>query len=297
MPANYDWVPVAYHSRASSVQVSSRPVPRPNGQFRNDPAAQAPQFGPSCKLDYELELGFYVGTGNEQGSPIFIEDAECHVFGVSLLNDWSARDFQRWEAQPLGPFMAKNFATSVSPWVVTWAALQPYRTAFTRDQKPQIAYLNSDANAASGGIDIALQCWLETAAMRRLGQAPVLLCNTSSRYAHWTVAQMITHHTSGGCNLVEGDLLGSGTMSGPGAAQAACLFESTAGGATPLVLPSGETRTYLEDGDRVIIKGSCNSPGRPLIGFGSCDVTIAPAMPYQRPASAAARPSPEHLSS
>jgi fumarylacetoacetase len=233
----------------------------------------------SKRLDYELELGIYIGSGNELGSPIAIDRAESHVFGLCLLNDWSARDVQAWEYQPLGPFLAKNFATTVSPWIVTLEALAPYRTAWSRDAAdPQpLQYLDCASVRAGGAIDIQLEAWLETDAMRRSKQARQRLSRTSFRHSYWCIAQLVAHHTVNGCNLRPGDLFGSGTQSGPTPEEAGSLLELSGGGKQPIKLANGETRTFLEDGDRVIFRGWCEAAGRPRIGFGEVTGSVLPA--------------------
>ncbi|AYH43904.1 fumarylacetoacetase [Azoarcus sp. DN11] len=276
---NYKWVPIGYHGRASSIEVSGQSFPRPVGQTLPAGAA-TPVFGPSKRLDYELELGVFVGTGNERGSRIGIDEAEAHVFGLCLLNDWSARDLQAWEYQPLGPFLSKNFATTISPWIVTLEALAPFRVEWTRPaEDPQpLPYLESGANRAKGALDIRLQVLVETAQMREAGQAPAPLSQTSFRHAYWTIAQMVAHHTVNGCNLQPGDLLGSGTESGPTPEEAGSLLELTFGGKQPLVLPNGQTRTFLEDGDAVVMRGWCEKPGAARIGFGEVVGRVLPAL-------------------
>ncbi|MDB5844643.1 MAG: fumarylacetoacetase, partial [Polaromonas sp.] len=266
---NYKWVPIGYHGRASSIQVSGQSFHRPVGQTL-PPGATEPVFGPSKRLDIELELGIFVGTGNALGEPVAMAQAESHVFGICLLNDWSARDIQAWEYQPLGPFLSKSFATTISPWIVTLEALAPYRVPFTRlDSDPQpLPYLDSEANRQQGALDIELQVDLRTPRMRDAGQEGTTLCRTSYRHAYWTVAQMVAHHTVNGCNLQPGDLFGSGTLSGPTLDQAGALIELTTGGKHPLLLPNGESRTYLEDGDAVVIRGWCEKAGAARIGFG-----------------------------
>jgi len=275
---NYKWIPIGYHGRASSIGVSGQQFRRPVGQTL-PPGATQPSFGPCKRLDIELELGIFVGTGNEQGDPVAMAQAEDHVFGLCLLNDWSARDIQAWEYQPLGPFLSKNFATTISPWIVTVEALAPYRVAFERPaEDPQpLPYLDSEANRQRGAFDIQLQVGLETPKMREAGQGDATICRTSYRHAYWTVAQMVTHHTVNGCNLQPGDLFGSGTLSGPTLDQAGALIELTAGGKNPLPLPNGETRTFLEDGDAVVLRGWCEKPGAARIGFGECRGTVLPA--------------------
>lgn len=275
---NYKWIPIGYHGRASSIVVSGQKFRRPVGQTMPPGAAQ-PSFGPCKRLDIELELGIFVGMANELGDPVTMAQAEDHVFGICLLNDWSARDIQAWEYQPLGPFLSKNFATTISPWVVTLEALAPYRVAFERpaDDPQPLPYLDSEANRQRGAFDIQLQVGLETPKMREAGQGDATICRTSYRHAYWTVAQMVTHHTVNGCNLQPGDLFGSGTLSGPTLDQAGALIELTAGGKNPLSLPNGETRTFLEDGDAVVLRGWCEKPGAARIGFGDCRGTVLPA--------------------
>ena len=275
---NYKWVPIGYHGRASSIGVSGPRFHRPVGQTL-PPGATQPVFGPSQRLDIELELGIFVGTGNALGEPVAMTQAEAHVFGLCLLNDWSARDIQAWEYQPLGPFLSKNFATTISPWIVTLEALAPYRVPFLRPEAdPQpLPYLDSEANRRQGSLDIQLQVGLTTPRMRDAGQGEATICRTSYRHAYWTVAQMVTHHTVNGCNLQPGDLFGSGTLSGPTLDQAGALIELTTGGKHPLQLPNGESRTYLEDGDAVVIRGWCEKAGAARIGFGECRGTVLPA--------------------
>lgn len=274
---NYKWVPIGYHGRASSIGVSGQQFRRPVGQTM-PPGATQPNFGPSKRLDIELELGIFVGTGNALGDSIAMDQAESHVFGICLLNDWSARDLQAWEYQPLGPFLAKNFATTISPWVVTLEALAPYRVAFNRpaDDPQPLPYLDSAANRAAGAFDIQLEVGLQTPQMRAAGQGGASICRTSYRHAYWTVAQMVTHHTVNGCNLQPGDLFGSGTLSGPTLDQAGALIELTQGGKNPVALPNGEQRVYLEDGDAVVFRGWCEKPGAARIGFGECWGTVLP---------------------
>jgi fumarylacetoacetase len=275
---NYKWVPIAYHGRASSVRVSGFDFPRPHGQLM--PAgASVPQLAPARRLDYELEVGIFVGRGNELGTPIALKHAEEHVFGLCLLNDWSARDIQAWEYQPLGPFLAKNFATSISPWVVTLEALEPFRVPFTRPaQEPApLGYLDDAAVRAGGAIDIRLEAWLDTQKMRTVGAPPQRLSHSSFRDSWWSVAQMLTHHAVNGCNLSPGDLIGSGTQSGPAADEAGSLLELTAGGRQALTLANGEQRTFLEDGDRVTLRGWCERAGFARVGFGAVSGTVLPA--------------------
>jgi fumarylacetoacetase len=277
---NYKWVPIGYHGRASSMGVSGQSFPRPQGQIM-PPGATQPSLAPSKRLDIELELGIFIGSGNPVGNPIAMAQAEQHVFGMCLLNDWSARDIQAWEYQPLGPFLAKNFATTLSPWIVTLEALAPFCVPFVRPpEDPQpLPYLDSEANRAQGAFDIQLQVGLQTAKMRAAGQSDASLCRTSYRHAYWTLAQLVAHHTVNGCNLQPGDVFGSGTLSGPTPDQAAALIELTAGGKHPLALPNGEQRTFLEDGDAVVLRGWCEKSGAARIGFGECWGTVLPAKP------------------
>ncbi|GER13693.1 fumarylacetoacetase [Variovorax boronicumulans] len=273
---NYKWVPIGYHGRASSIGVSGQVFKRPQGQTKA-PDAVVPSFGPSKRLDYELELGFLVGRGNALGEPIAIADAEDHLFGVTLLNDWSARDLQAWEYQPLGPFLAKNFASTLSPWIVTTEALAPFRAKFERPaEDPQpLPYLDAPSNRASGALDITLEVLLQTAKMRADGVAPVrLTLGNTTEAAYWTAAQLITHHTVNGCNLQPGDLLGSGTLSGPQPDQAGSLMELTLGGKQPITLPNGEKRTFLEDGDTLVMRGWCERDGAVRIGLGEVTGTV-----------------------
>jgi fumarylacetoacetase len=275
---NYKWVPIGYHGRASSIGVSGQSFARPKGQLKA-PDAEVPVLAPSKRVDIELELGIFVGQGNASGDAVPMTSAEDHVFGICLLNDWSARDIQGWEYQPLGPFLSKNFATTLSPWVVTLEALAPYRVPFVRPaQDPQpLPYLDSAANRTQGAFDIQLQVGLLTPKMRQAGLDDASICRTSYRHAYWTIAQMVTHHTVNGCNLQPGDLLGSGTLSGPTLDQAGALIELTTGGKNPLPLPNGETRVFLEDGDSVVLRGWCEKPGAARIGFGACWGTVLPA--------------------
>ena len=275
---NYKWLPIGYHGRASSIGVSGQSFRRPVGQTKAADAA-APTLGPSRRLDYELELAAFVALPNELGEPVPIEDAESHLFGLSLFNDWSARDIQGWEYQPLGPFLSKNFASTLSPWIVTMEALAPFRSPCVRpagDPDP-LPYLDSPENRARGAIDLELEVWLQTATMREAGQPGVRLMRSNFADAYWTVAQLVAHHTVNGCNLQPGDLLGSGTLSGPEASQAGSLLELSDGGKAPLRLANGEQRTFLEDGDTVILRGGCQRPGARRIGFGECRGTVLPA--------------------
>ncbi|MGH7604635.1 MAG: fumarylacetoacetase [Gemmatimonadaceae bacterium] len=276
---NYKWVPIGYHGRASSVVVSGTPVVRPNGQTKT-PDASSPTFGPAKRLDYEVELGFVVGPASALGKPVPIRRARDHVFGVVLLNDWSARDLQTWEYQPLGPFLAKSFATTISPWVVTLDALEPFRCpAFARDAAdPQpLPYLADPADQRLGGYSIGTSMWLQSAQMRARKDAPAKLSSCSFRDAYWTIAQLVAHQSSNGCNLVPGDLLGSGTISGTAPGTAGSMLELSQGGKTPIALPGGETRTFLQDGDLVIQRGRCEAEGAVPIGFGEAAGVVRPA--------------------
>jgi fumarylacetoacetase len=276
---NYKYVPVAYHSRASSIRVSGTAVKRPNGQ-RKAPNEAAPGFGPSRNLDFELELGAFVGTGSELGQSIPVAKAAEHIFGYCLLNDWSARDIQAWEYQPLGPFLGKNFGTTLSAWVVTAEALAPFRTAaYARpdgDPAP-LPHLDDADDQAQGGLDITLEAYLATETMRRDRVAPQRLTQTSFALMYWTIAQMVAHHTSNGCNLEIGDLIGSGTVSGPEKSSWGSLLELTARGSDPIALPGGEKRGFIEDGDEIIFRGFCEKAGHARIGFGECRAVILPA--------------------
>ncbi len=275
---NYKWVPIGYHGRASSIVVSGQPIRRPRGQLKG--AADAPVVGPTQRLDFELELGFLIGPGNALGEPIAMDQAEAHLFGVTLFNDWSARDIQPWEYQPLGPFLAKNFASTVSPWVVTMEALAPFRAPFTRpegDPAP-LPYLDSEANRSQGALDIRLEVWLQTAAMRAAGHPGVRLSRSGTlEAAYWTPAQLVAHHTVSGCNLQPGDLFGSGTLSGPRPEQAGSLLELSSAGKHPVALPHGEQRSFLADGDTLTLTGWCERPGARRIGLGACSGTVVAA--------------------
>ena len=274
---NYKWVPIGYHGRSSSIRVSGQSFPRPVGQIMPKGESQ-PVVAPSRSLDYELEVGIFIGAGNSLGQRVTLDAAEDHVFGVCLLNDWSARDIQAWEYQPLGPFLAKNFATTVSPWVVTLEALAPFRAPWTRPaEDPQpLPYLEGAGVRASGAIDLRLEVWLETERMRSEGLPPQRLSHSTFRDSYWTVAQLVAHHTLNGCNLEAGDLLGSGTQSGPKPPEAGSLLELSEGGKRPLTLCSGETRTYLLDGDRVIFRGWCERPGFARVGLGEVSGQVQP---------------------
>ncbi len=276
---NYKYVPIGYHGRASSVRPSGAPVVRPNGQ-RKAPDEEAPSFGPARRLDYELELGIWVGQGNALGQPIPIGEAHDHIAGYCLLNDWSARDLQAWEYQPLGPFLAKNFHTTISPWVVTAEALAPFRMA----QPPRPAgdpaplpYLSDPDDQQHGAFALELEVRLASAAMREQGIAPVVLSRGAASAMYWTMAQIVTHHASNGCNLQPGDLIGTGTLSGAEAGSLGSLLEISRGGKTPVTLPTGETRTFLADGDEVSLHAAARSDGFASIGFGECRAVIRPA--------------------
>ena len=279
---NYKWVPIGYHGRVSSIG-ASRPglghtFCRPVGQIKGQDAGE-PALGPSRRMDYELELGAFIARPNAAGEPIPMATAEEHVFGLTLFNDWSARDLQSWEYQPLGPFLSKNFASTVSPWMVTLDALAPFRKPFARpegDPAP-LPYLDSSANREQGAIDIELEVWLQTEAMREAGHAGDRLARSNYGDAYWTVAQLVAHHTVNGCNLREGDLFSSGTLSGPNPDEAGSLTELSQGGKKPIQLSNGQTRTFLEDGDTVFFRGHCERAGYRRIGFGECRGTITAA--------------------
>ena len=277
---NYKYVPIGYHGRASSVRVSGEPVTRPNGQ-RKAPDADVPEYGPSRRLDYELELGLWIGAGNELGCPIPIGEAAEHIAGYCLLNDWSARDLQAWEYQPLGPFLAKNFLTSVSAWVVSPRALAPFRRAMPPrpegDPAP-LPYLDDAADRESGALAIQLEVTLTTEKMRRDGQAPHVLSRGSADAAmYWSAAQIVAHHTANGCNLQPGDLIGTGTLSTDRDEGLGSLLEISRGGKQPLDLPGGETRSFLEDGDEITLRAWCEGEGDVRIGFGECVGRVVPA--------------------
>lgn len=276
---NYKYVPIGYHGRASTINVSGHYFRRPMGQLMAAGASQ-PVLRPSERLDIELELGIFIGRPNAHGVPISIDAAEEHLFGMALFNDWSARDIQAWECQPLGPFLSKNFASTVSPWVVTMDALAPFRAAFTRPEgEPQpLPYLDSLANREDGAVDIELEVWLQTAAMRDAGHPGDCISRSNfAQAAYWSVAQLVAHHTVNGCSLSCGDLFGSGTLSGPKPEQAGSLLELTQGGKQQLQLSNGEHRTFLSDGDTVVLRGFCERDGFRRIGFGECRGTVLPA--------------------
>jgi fumarylacetoacetase len=291
---NYKWVPIGYHGRASSITASGAEVRRPRGQTKADDAPGSPMtpptFGPCKMLDYELEVGAFIARPNDLGAPVAIGEAESHLFGLCLVNDWSARDIQKWEYQPLGPFLAKNFATSISPFVVTMEALAPFRSAAYKrpdgDPAP-LPYLASGQNEKAGGFDITLEVHLLSKQMREKNIAPIRLSRGSFREMYWTFAQMLAHHTSNGCNLQTGDLIASGTVSGPEPGSRGCMLELTWQGRDgtgkplprkPIELPTGEKRTFLEDGDEVIFRAWCEREGRRRIGFGECRGVITPAI-------------------
>lgn len=276
---NYKWVPIGYHGRASSIIPSGQSFRRPRGQFKGSPDDVAPSFGPSRRLDWELELGIVIGQANTLGEPVPIAQAEDHVFGLTLFNDWTARDIQAWEYQPLGPFLSKNFASTISPWIVSMEALAPFRTSFERpDGDPQpLPYLDSPALRTEGGLNITLEVWLHTAKMRTARQPAQRLMQSNFKDSYWTVAQLVTHHTVNGCNLQPGDLFGSGTQSGSLPGQGGSILELSSGGKQPIQLANGETRAFLEDGDTVILRGTCERAGYRRIGFGDCAGTVLPA--------------------
>ena len=276
---NFQWVPTAYHGRVSSIGVSGQEFRRPYGQSLL-PGHKEPQYGPCARLDYELELGIFIGPGNPLGERIPLAEVDAHVFGLCMLNDWSARDIQAWEMAPLGPFQAKNFATTISPWIVTMDALAPFRAAWTRpaaDPQP-LAYLDSPGNRAAGGLDIRLEVQIQTEQMRLEQAPPQAISRTTFAHHYWTIGQMVAHHATGGCNLRPGDLLGSGTISGPSLDQAGAMMELAVAGRQPVRLASGETRSYLEDGDAIVMKGWCEREGFARIGFGLNEGRVRPAL-------------------
>ncbi|MBC3863554.1 fumarylacetoacetase [Undibacterium jejuense] len=275
---NYKWIPIGYHGRASSIGVSGQQFRRPIAQTK-PPTSETPVFGPAKRMDYELEVGIFIGQGNALGDVINMERAESHVFGLCLLNDWSARDVQAWEYQPLGPFLAKNFASTISPWVVTLEALAPYRLGWTRDAAdPQpLPYLDSADLRDSAAFDIELEVLLQTEKMRTDGTPPQRLSLSNFRHSYWTVSQLVTHHTVNGCNLNPGDLLGSGTQSGPAPEEAGSLLELTEGGKKSIALSNGEQRVFMEDGDAIIMRGWAQKEGVARVGFGEVVGTLLPA--------------------
>jgi len=278
LPPNYKYLPIAYHGRASTIVVSGAGIVRPAGQ-RKTREEEAPGFGPSRSLDFELELGIWIGPGNVIGAPIPIAEAAGHIAGFCLLNDWSARDIQGWEYQPLGPFLAKNFATTISPWLITPEALLPFRAGASprRGDPPPLAYLADEEDRRRGGLAVTLEARLSTAAMRDRGLSPELLARSTTRHLYWTPAQLVAHHASGGCRLRSGDIFGSGTISGPEPGSFGSLLEITEGGRRPLALGAGETRRFLEDGDEVILSARAEGRGFVTIGFGDCAGRVVPA--------------------
>lgn len=275
---NYKWVPIGYHGRSSSITVSGTDFHRPCGQTKA-PTDEEPSLGPCKRLDYEMEVGIYIGSSNKMGQPIPIDNADQHIFGMCLFNDWSARDIQGWEYQPLGPFLAKNFASTVSPWIITNEALAPFREAWSRDSTdPQpLAYLDSQHNSNYGSYDIKLDVALQTSNMRAAQNPGQKITHTSFNHSYWTVAQMVAHHSVNGCNLQAGDFFGSGTQSGPSIDQVGSMMELTGAGKNSFSLENGETRTFLEDGDAIIMSGFCEAAGATRIGFGEVKATVLPA--------------------
>ena len=273
---NYKHIPIAYHGRASSIVVSGETCKRPVGQTKA-PDADVPSFGPSMAFDYETEMAFYVGPGNPMGQPVSLDEAEDHIFGLGILNDWSARDIQAWEYQPLGPFLAKSFASHVSPWIVTMEALAPFRSAAYKrpagDPAP-LPYLSSAANEAEGGFDVQIEVSIASAKMRAEGIPPEVLAVTNMQNLYWTIFQMLTHHTSNGCNLRPGDMMGTGTISGQTEDSLGSILEITRRGANPITLPTGEERKFLGDGDELIMRAWCEREGAREIGFGECRAVI-----------------------
>ncbi|WP_426960071.1 fumarylacetoacetase [Muricoccus radiodurans] len=278
--ANFRWMPVAYHGRPSSLRVSGTPCVRPMGQVQAAPG-EPPVFVPTRRLDYECELAAIVGPGNALGERIPLSRAESHLFGLCLMNDWSARDVQRFEYQPLGPFLGKSFLTSLSPWIVTLEALAPFRVPARprqgTEEPPPLPHLSDPANEAAGGLDIAVSATISSPSMREHGAAPTVVGRGNARWLYWTFAQMLAHHTSNGCNLLPGDVLGSGTISGFEPGTRGCLLEASEGGKVPLPLPGNETRTFLEDGDEMVLSAWCRGEGAASIGFGECSGTVMPS--------------------
>ena len=275
---NYQWIPIGYHGRSSSIEISGHAFHRPHGQLKA-PNADTPTLKPSTRLDYELEVGIYIARGNPLGQPIKLDDAENHVFGLSLLNDWSARDIQAWEYQPLGPFLSKSFASTVSPWIVTMEALVPYRQGWTRpsDHPQPLPYLETDNNRKFGAVDMQLEVLIETPTMRAAKQAPERIALSNFNQSYWSIGQMVCHHTINGCNLKPGDFFGSGTQSGTSTDSFGALIEATQGGKNPIVLSNGEQRAFLEDGDTITLKGWCENHWATRIGFGEATGTILAA--------------------
>ena len=276
---NYKYVPIGYHGRASSIVVSGTEVKRPSGQTRDD-ANAPPLFGPSRRVDYEMEVGAFIGQGNALGAPMTVKDAAAAIWGLCLVNDWSARDIQSWEYQPLGPFLSKNFATSISPWIVTTDALEPFRVPIASrpaDDPVPLPYLTDRADADRGAFDVTVEVWIRSAAMRAANAAPMRVSRGRMRDLYWSMAQMLAHHASGGCNMQSGDLIASGTISGPDKENRGCLLERTWRGSEPIELPTGERRAFLEDGDEVIMRGYAEREGFRRIGFGECRGTVVSA--------------------
>jgi fumarylacetoacetase len=275
---NYRWLPVGYTGRTSSIRVSGTDVKRPSGQLK-DAGADEPRYAPCRRLDYEVELGMFIGRGNELGTPIAIGDADEHLFGICILNDWSARDIQSWEYQPLGPFLSKSFLTTLSPWIVTMEALEPFRVGFSRPagDPPPIAHLHDPSLAERGSIDIRVRVSIDSERMRAEGDGPIVISTSRWTDAYWAPAQLVAHQTSNGANLQSGDLLGSGTLSGPAGDSLGCLLELTQGGKKPISLSRDQTRTFLEDGDRVVMTAWCEAPGFARIGLGECAGTVRAA--------------------
>ncbi|MFT6249198.1 MAG: fumarylacetoacetase [Cognaticolwellia sp.] len=276
---NYKWVPIGYHGRASTIDISGQEFPRPYGQLKA-PDAEVPVLAPCKRLDYEVEMGIFIGQSTKLGERITIEKAEDHIFGLCLFNDWSARDIQAWEYQPLGPFLAKNFASTISPWIVTTEALAPYRINFSRPENdPQpLPYLSSENNSQLGGLDINLECLIQTQKMRNANEQADKISDSNFKYSYWTIAQLVTHHSVNGCAMNAGDLLGSGTQSGPEHEQAGSMLELSRGGKEAFTLRNGEKRTFLVDGDTVIMRGYCQKEGAARIGFGEVLGTVLPAI-------------------
>ncbi|WP_426369898.1 fumarylacetoacetase [Pseudocolwellia sp. HL-MZ7] len=276
---NYKWVPIGYHGRSSTIDVSGQEFPRPYGQLKA-PDAETPVLAPCKRLDYEVEMGIFIGESTGLGERIDIENAEDHIFGMCLFNDWSARDIQAWEYQPLGPFLAKNFASTISPWIVTTEALAPYRINFSRPEAdPQpLPYLSSDKNNELGGLDIKLECLIQTQQMKSANEEAVKISDSNFKYSYWTIAQLVTHHSVNGCAMQAGDLLGSGTQSGPDHEQAGSMLELSRGGKEAFTLTNGEKRTFLEDGDTVVMRGYCEKEGAARIGFGEVLGTVLSAV-------------------
>ena len=277
---NFKWLPIGYHGRASSVVMSGHEVVRPVGQSRPVRSDEAPSFGSSKRLDFELEMGMFVGPGNAQGTRISIDQADEHIFGLCILNDWSARDIQGWEVQPLGPFLANSFATTISPWIVTREALEPFRLPFNRpatDPQP-LPYLMNEATKQGGVYDISLRALMSTERSRAAKHPPALLAHSNLCHAYWTLSQLITHHTVNGCNLQPGDLIGTGTMSGPNPDQALSFNELSAGATRAVTLPWGQERKFLEDGDEIILQAECIKQGYPRLNFGQATGKILPSI-------------------